>query len=156
MSDMPNQEFVSNIRESLKQQREKSATATREKLHRAEVIQTEGPRVWDELRNEVSANVAEINRNIPEPSLEDSSDERKITIQYSGANRVAVAEFDSKTASINYSGSSISGTFIASVLGDGLSYSDRNTVPTNEPVESPVLITIAQIAEKLLETVVMP
>jgi hypothetical protein len=153
---MPNPEFVSFIRETIRLQLEKTDLAVQEKLHSAVVVMTQGPKVWEELRNEIETTIREISLDIPKPCLATSSNESKITIQNNAANRVAVAEFEPRSANVNYSCDALNGTFVAYVHGNELAYSDRDALDQSGTGESLVQVTIAQMAEKLLSAAVMP
>ena len=156
---MTNADFVQEMRESLRKQKDGAALSIENKLHDAKVYQKEGARTWQKLRELVVERIKQINNGEQDAPLEYEPDgDTSFGVRNRVADRGLVVTFEPPSATIAYRGAVAKGLFRASVRGNALAYSWENTEPSSgvNVVHQTIgtVISIEKMGEILLRAVV--
>jgi hypothetical protein len=149
---MPREDFIKQVQDALKAQKETKELEQRSDLHHDEIIKTEGYKKWTELKTEIQAIIHRVCGESGPLVYAFNDNELEIMNRENG--RILKVVFEPNQAAFKYSGSGIgTGVFSPSVVNNDLAYSTERKTDGVQSMNVGTQ-TIAQIAEKLIKKAV--
>lgn len=146
---MPREDFIQQVKDTLKAQQSEKELGQRSVLHKAEIIKTEGPKKWAELKIEIQTVVKRACGESGGPLVYEFRD-TEIEIQNDG--RTLKVVYEPNQGAFKYSGIG-TGTFSPSVVDSSLVF-NTETKTDGTPGIRIGTTTVSQIAEKLIKKVI--